>query len=177
MSKHDQQDWTNALARHTSAAEGFANTATSVDSSLWSIPLGEGKWTPAQVTEHLNRTYQVVIDEVRGGEGIRIRSSWLLRQVLRQTILRSILRKRRLPQGARAPSEVAPKEVNGTQTELLQRFGKLSAEFEEEFLKNSANTDKKLTHHIFGEIDLLRGIDFVAIHIEHHHRQISRNPK
>ncbi len=126
------------------------------------------------MTEHLNRTYQVVFGEVRGGKGIRIRSPWLLRQVLRQTILRSILRKRRLPTGARAPSEVAPKEVNGTQKELLDRFSNLSAQFEEEFLKNSTNTDKKLTHHIFGEIDLLRGIDFVAIHIEHHHRQISR---
>jgi hypothetical protein len=29
-----------------------------------------------------------------------------------------------------------------------------------------------LTHHIFGEIDVLPGIDFLAIHIEHHHRQI-----
>src|SRR6185436_17056569 len=107
-------EWNAALAQHSNAAMTFARTARSITPESWSEPLSEGKWSPAQVTEHLNRTYQVVIGELTGEKGIRIRTPWLLRQVLRQTVLRSIYRKRRLPKGARAPSEVIPKEVEGT---------------------------------------------------------------
>jgi len=168
-------EWNAALAQHSNAAMAFAKTARSITPESWSEPLAEGKWSPAQVTEHLNRTYQVVIDEIRGGKGIRLRSPWLLRQVLRQTVLRSIYRKRQLPKGARAPSEIIPKVVEGTQVELLERFCALAHDFEQSMSTNR-ETGRKLTHHIFGEIELLPGIDFIAIHLEHHHRQIEGAP-
>ena len=165
--------WESALARHTNAAGTFTKTAEAISDSEWSTPLSEGKWSPAQVTEHLNRTYQVLIGELKGEQGIRVRSPWLLRQILRQTVLRSIYRKRALPKGARAPSEIIPKVVNEMQSASLARFVNLSREFEEGMNANR-QTGRKLTHHIFGAIDLERGLDFIAIHIEHHHRQISR---
>jgi len=175
MQNTSSTEWNAALARHSNAANAFANTARSITRESWSEPLAEGKWSPAQVTEHLNRTYQVVIKEIKGGKGIRLRSSWLLRQVLRQTVLRSIYRKRQLPKGARAPSEIVPKVVEGTQVELVERFAALAHDFEEAVSTNR-KAGRKLTHHIFGEIELLPGIDFVAIHLEHHHRQIECAP-
>src|SRR5262245_40328456 len=123
--------WESAQSRHTNASGIFAKTAIAIPGSEWSTPLSEGKWSPAQVTEHLNRTYQVIIGELNGEQGIRIRSPWLLRQVLRQTVLRSIYRKRALPKGARAPSEIIPKVVNETQSDSIERFGNLAREFEE----------------------------------------------
>jgi hypothetical protein len=172
MKQSESKSFEAAIARHGSSAAAFGQTAASLIEDSWPVPIGEGKWSPAQVTEHLNRTYRVIIDELNGGKGIRIRSPWLLRQILRQTVLRSIYRKRQLPKGARAPSEIVPKEVEGTQTELVERFRHLAMEFE---LAVEKNRDGKLTHHIFGEIEVERGIDFIAIHIEHHHRQISKN--
>src|SRR6185295_17144079 len=115
-------EWNAALARHSNAAMAFAKTARSITLESWSEPLAEGKWSPAEVTEHLNRTYQVIISELKGEKGIRIRSPWLLRQVLRQTVLRSIYRKRALPKGARAPSEIIPKVIDETQSMSLERF-------------------------------------------------------
>jgi len=165
--------WESALARHRNASGIFAETAIAIPDSDWSTPLSEGKWSPAQVTEHLNRTYQVIIGELKGGRGIRVRSPWLLRQLLRQTVLRSIYRKRALPKGARAPSELIPKVVNETRSDSIERFGTLAREFEEAMNANR-QTGRKLTHHIFGAIDLERGLDFIAIHIEHHHRQIAK---
>jgi hypothetical protein len=166
--------WTDAVARHSAAAIAFAETARAVKPEAWSTPVGDGKWSPAQVTEHLNRTYQVTLDELRGKKGLRIRTPWLLRQVLRQTVLRSIYRKRQLPPGARAPSEIMPTTVDGSQSELLERFLTFARDFDEEALSKGNQSNRKLTHHVFGEIDLLPGIDFIAIHIEHHHRQIMR---
>jgi hypothetical protein len=164
MKPSQSKAWEAALARHANSAAAFGLTVASLDEDSWTIPLGEGKWSPAQVTEHLNRTYRVVVDQLNGGKGIRIRSPWFLRQVLRQTMLRSIYRKRQLPKGARAPSEIVPKEVEGTQTELVERFRNLAKEFE---LAVDKNRGGRLTHHIFGEIEVERGIDFIAIHIEH----------
>ena len=170
----EANSWSDALARHAASAAAYRETADAISSASWSVPLGEGKWSPAQVTEHLNRTYKVVIGELSGEKGIRIRTPWLLRQVLRQTVLRSIYRKRQLPKGARAPSEVIPKEVDGSQSELIERFRSLATQFEQVAQSNVGKEGRKLTHHIFGEIDALRGIDFVTIHIEHHHRQITK---
>jgi hypothetical protein len=124
------------------------------------------------VTDHLNRTYEVIIGELKGQKGLRIRSPWLLRQVLRQTVLRSIYRKRALPKGARAPSEISPRVIEERQSMSVERFTSLAREFEETVSANR-ESGQKLTHHIFGEIDLLPGLDFIAIHIEHHHRQIA----
>jgi hypothetical protein len=168
-------EWNAALARHSNAAMAFAKTARSITPESWSEPLAEGKWSPAQATEHLNRTYRVVNEEIGGGKGIRLRSPWLLRQVLRQTVLRSIYRKRQLPKGARAPSEITPKAVEGTQVELVERFAALAHDFEEAISTNR-ETGRRLTHHVFGEIELLPGIDFIAIHVEHHCRQIEGAP-
>jgi hypothetical protein len=171
VTKTNSKSWERALARHSDAAKAFSTRAAAISEAAWSEPLGEGKWSPAQVTEHLNRTYDVVIEELNGGKGIRIRSPWLLRQVLRQTMLRSIYRKREIPRGARAPSEIFPNVTDETQTASLERFATLGLKFEEAMTANR-ETGRKLTHHIFGEIELLPGVDFVAIHIEHHHRQI-----
>ena len=172
MKNQKTADWTGAVARHSAAARAFEETARSVKPDAWATAVGEGKWSPAQITEHLNRSYQVTLGELRGNTGLRIRTTWLQRQLLRQTVLRSIYRTRQLPRGARAPSEIMPTSVNESQSELLERFSTLAREFDHEVLSKRNRTNGKLTHHVFGEIDLLPGIDFIAIHIEHHHRQI-----
>jgi hypothetical protein len=170
--KNQAKKWDEAIARHDAVAAAFSKTASLVSPDSWFLPMAEGKWSPAQVAEHLSQTYRIVICELRGEKGIRIRSPWLLRQVLRQTVLRSIYRKRRLPKGARAPSEIAPKVVEETQQQAVEKFTQLAREFEAAARTAETVEGRKLTHHIFGEIDVLPGIDFIAIHIEHHHRQI-----
>ena len=54
----------------------------------------------------------------------------------------------------------------------MEKFVLLAREFEAAARTSETVKGRKLTHHIFGEIDVLPGIDFVAIHIEHHQRQI-----
>ncbi len=173
MNADELNKWQDALGRHASAASAYAATARMIDEGAWLTPMAEGKWSPAQVTEHLNRAYEVLLDELRGGPGIRVRSPWLLRQILRATVLRWIFRKRRLPRGARAPSEVTPRQVDGNQAQAVDRFAHLGQEFSEEIASHRGQEGLRMTHHVFGAVELLPGIDFVAIHVEHHHRQIS----
>lgn len=168
--------WNDALARHSAAAEDICKTAGSISDVKWPLPISEGKWSAGQIVDHLNKTYEVAIKQMQGSAGIRVRSPWLLRLILRQTILRSIYRKRSLPKGARAPSEIRPAAECGAKNDLVDRFKKLASEFEE-VVRANRPTSTQLTHHIFGGIDLLKGVDFIAIHVEHHHRQLAKSVK
>ena len=111
--------------------------------------------------------------QLRGGSGLRLRSGWLMRQALRALILPSIFRKRALPRGARAPSEIRPREVRGTQPEALALLENLARGFEAEAFSRRHQPGLTLDHHVFGGLDLRRGVDFIAIHVEHHQRQIA----
>jgi len=91
---------------------------------------------------------------------------------VRATVLRWIFSKRALPRGAKSLNEVKPERVVDSPPEAMVRMNRLAQEFENQVAEQHADPQSKLTHHIFGEIDPLRAIDFLAIHIEHHHRQI-----
>jgi DinB superfamily len=173
-SKPKANKWQEALDRHQSAATAFAATARIIDEKSWYRPMAAGKWSPAQVTEHLNLTYRIALDQVRGGPGVQENPSGLSQEE-RANILGTILQKRRLPGGAQAPAEVIPIQVEDGQSDALACFGQLAQEFKEEMESHRGRNDVLITHHFFGALPLLTAIDFFAIHIEHHHRQIAKS--
>lgn len=181
LAPHDDHEglpaeWRAALERHAAATRSYGATASGVAAGAWTAPVGPGKWTPAEITEHLNLTYDVAMPQLNGEAGIRVRTNWLLRVILRATALRWIFRNRALPRGAKAPREVKPEHVADTQSEATERFARLAREFDALVSTRWQDGSVRLTHHIFGAIDLLAAIDFIAIHIEHHHRQIASDP-
>jgi hypothetical protein len=166
-------EWRRVVDRHAAAVAGFLDAAAAVDARAWREPLADGKWSPAQLADHLIRTYEVVGGEVRGASGLRVRTGWGLRQVLRATILRSIMRTGRLPRGAKAPSEIAPGPADDLRDDALERLRALADELEAGVVARRAEKDFRLTHHVFGAFPALAGLEFVAIHTEHHARQLS----
>jgi hypothetical protein len=82
------------------------------------------------------------------------------------------MRTRRIPRGARAPRELAPREVEATREAALDRLREAAARFEQALLARSGDPKLALTHHIFGSFPAIEGIDFVAIHTEPHARQL-----
>ena len=153
----------------------YLRAASGVEEDRWRVPVQPGKWTPAQITEHLLRTYRTVLDQARGGPGIRTRVGPVLRLILRVVLLPWIFRTRRLPAGAKAPSEIRPSDSDTAREDALRQLQTLSDDFEAEILARRHEKDLRLTHHVFGAIEPLRGIDFVAIHTEHHGRQLPRS--
>ncbi|MEP6768361.1 MAG: DinB family protein [Acidobacteriota bacterium] len=168
-----QREWTEAVGRHRAAITDYLRVASSIEEPVWRLPIGPNKWTPAQITDHVFRTYQVAVEQVRGGPGIRVRYGFLLRQILRVLFLPRIFRTRRLPRGAKAPREIFPGDSEILREMALRRLDELSSEFEREILLRRDDRSLRLTHHIFGEIEPLKGVDFIAIHTEHHGRQLS----
>jgi hypothetical protein len=170
-----EKEWTEAIERHRAVMADYLQTAARLEEQVWRLPVGAEKWTPAQITDHLIRTYKITLEQIRGRQGIKMQYGFLLRQILRVALLPKIFRTRQLPRGAKAPKEILPEDSGMPRETVLEQLKELSGEFENEILSGRNNKKLRLTHHVFGEIKPLKAIDFVAIHTEHHTRQLPQS--
>lgn len=164
--------WDQACAAHRDAVAVFLSRAREVSVESWKSARAPGKWSPAEIAEHLSLTYRHLLGELRGGPPARVKGSRLFRFVARYRFLPKLLRDGTIPPGVRAPREVRPQMPTEERTEALERFQALAGEFEEEITRRRASGGGALTHPYFGALDLDRGIRFVEMHLRHHTRQL-----
>ena len=88
------------------------------------------------------------------------------------TILPGIYKKRRLPAGAKAPTEIRPEKCIEDKTEALRQLREFGEGFEAALGAKKDDPDARLTHHLFGEFRPARGLEFVTIHLENHLKQL-----
>ena len=167
-----------ALAIHHSASAAFATAAEGIERDRWHHPLTEGKWSCAQVTDHLIQTYDVLLRELNGGAGMRIRIGFVRRMFLRMTLMPRLLRGARFPERVPAPSEIRPSNTPANQQDGIALFRQRAAEFEAAAQQaRTQNPRAHVTHAYFGAASLANGVLFCARHIEHHRAQISERPR
>ena len=172
MSTARDRKWVTVADRHARSVDEFLEAIRAVPDGLWSTPIADGKWTPAQITLHVVQSYDAITRELRTGEGLRIQTGWLFRQVARHVILRSIMWTRRLPPGAKAPKVLRPGETTIGKEEAHDRLRLAVDEFAQALQERRDQKGLQLTHHIFGSFDAVKGLDFLAVHTEHHGRQL-----
>jgi hypothetical protein len=148
-------------------------TFRTLDEAQWSTPREPGKWSPAQIAEHLRLTYVVTRSELRGGQGMRQRAPWYLAPLLRLRHVGGILRNGRFPDGAPAVREIRPGDEARPREPLL---AELAAEGEG-FLADGAEAVRRgevtgVTHPFFGKLDLDRGLRLATAHLRHHEAQV-----
>jgi hypothetical protein len=164
--------WADACGRHREAAALFVSRAERVASERWKAAPAPGKWSPAEIAEHLSLTYAHLLGELHGGQPVRVRGSWLFRLLARYKFLPPLLRDGTIPPGVRAPREVRPQLPSEDREAALKRFRALAVEFEGEITRRRAAGGGHLTHPYFGRLDADRGIRFVEVHIRHHTGQL-----
>lgn len=162
--------WPEALRIHGSAASAFAAAAEAVEPAAWDRPLSEGKWSPAQITDHLIQTYDVILREIAGGKGMKVRTRLWMRLLLRLTFMPRILRGGWFPARAPAPPEIRPGKTLPSQQDGVALFRQRAQEFD---VAVQGKPEARLTHAYFGALEPADGVLFCARHIEHHSRQIS----
>jgi hypothetical protein len=161
-----------ALDEHRAALASFASAVAALEPGAWTRPRAEGKWTPAEVTEHLRLSYGAFLQEIRGGAAMRMRVFGVRRRLLRWLVLPHILFHRTFPLRAVSPRELRPEDPGLPPGEAVARLLALAAEAEREIDAARGRPDAVLTHPYFGAIDLTRGLRFAAVHVEHHVRQV-----
>lgn len=164
--------WQEAVAGHAVALDGFVARAAAAGAAAWNTPGAAGKWTPAQVVEHVRLTYDIAVRELEGGGGLRVRTSWWLRPLLRLRYLRAILASGRVPRGARAPREARPGDGPFDQAATLAALRASSQRFLELLEPAWQRNGPVLTHHIFGTLGAREALRFMAVHTSHHAQQL-----
>jgi hypothetical protein len=160
------------LSSHRNAVNLFIQRAQAIAPEQWEAPLGGGKWSPAQIAEHLRLTYEVVSGEMEGGQGIAIRTKPWQQAWIRVRYLPQILRSGRLPAGARAPREARPGDGPFDRAATLAALAHAATRFEEALADRWDRADAILTHHLFGKMTGKKGIRFLTVHTLHHTRQL-----
>ena len=168
--------WPDIQRLHDAAAESLARTAENVDPQKWLVPRAAGKWTPAQVVDHLSRVYEVVTNEVEGGQGMRLRMTFPQRLFLRMMFLGRILRGGYFPENAPAPYETRPGEGIADQSAAIAEFRARAAKFAAAVAKaHDGEARVRVSHAYFGTAPVDKATLLCARHIEHHEKQLPRS--
>ncbi len=172
MSDETDEKWKEATRQHLATVQTYVDTASKLSSDSWLPPIAEGKWSPAEITEHLKLVYEASLREMRESTAIKIRSGWLVQRFLRLFILPRIFNTGKFPKGAKSPQEMRPTNVIKDQSEALTTFSSLANEFQSEIVKRKGLKETRLSHHIFGHLNALEGLRLLTMHIAHHQKQL-----
>lgn len=163
-----------ATQDHAAAVADFLAAARAIPDDAWERPMSSGKWSPAQVAEHLRLTYVVIQNELAGGSGLRIRTPWWLRLVLRWRLLPRILDTGKLPAGARASSEIRPGSGPFPRAQVLEALEVAARVAQESVARGWDDRGAGITHHVFGRVEMPRAMRFLTVHTAHHMRQLAK---
>lgn len=163
-----------SFAQHADAVTAFIATARQLADARWNAVRPDGKWSAAQIAEHLRLTYLVVGRELNGHAGLRVRTPWWIRPWLRFRFLRGILKRGVIPEGARAPRELLPGPGPFDRDQTLAALQEVATAFERTLDARWTDRAAGVTHHVFGRLRGPEMLLFATVHVEHHQRQLAR---
>jgi hypothetical protein len=161
-----------ALIAYEQSGAGYRSRAHRVPDDLWARARAEGKWSPAEETEHVVLSHELFLAQLRGGPPMRtIATGW--RQVaLHWLVLPYILRTGRFPR-ARAPRESRPVVSGAGREDLLIRLdAAVRGVIELVGRGDNAVVRTSLRHPYFGTISVLQAVRLSAVHTDHHARRL-----
>jgi DinB family protein len=151
----------------------FVGAARAVPSGKWTTPRAPGKWSPAQVAEHVTFSYEQSLRMLRGtyvGPAAVPRLSQLLARWL---FLPWLFRRERFGKGLQAPDFIRPSDSPPPSGTLLTRLETAAQDLETDLAAASRNRGPTVAHPVFGHIPLAHLLHFLAIHTNHHRPQLS----
>ncbi|HUP46918.1 MAG TPA: DinB family protein [Thermoanaerobaculia bacterium] len=158
---------------HGEAASALADTAEKLAGARWLTPRAEGKWTPAEIVEHLNLSYETLLRELAGGKGMQVRTKLWQRLLLRFTLMPKLLRGGKFPL-ARAPRETRPAAANPDPVSAIAAFRERSLRLDALAAEVVASgRRRKLTHAYFGSASVPKAVLLCARHVQHHQKQLA----
>ena len=166
-------NWESAHKLHVDAAADFADAASRVPADRWLTPRGEGKWSPAEIVEHISLAYDVLLREISGGPGMAIRTKLWQRLLLKVYMVPGLLRGKPFPKDARAPKETRPTLSTTDQSAAVTSLRDKAARFDAAAVEAQKSGRRvHLTHAYFGSASLRNALILCARHVQHHRKQL-----
>jgi hypothetical protein len=165
-------DSTVARTDHQTAVAELLAAARAIDAAQWERKPDALHWSPAQIAEHVRLVYDVVGEQFDGGPGLRVRTPWWLRVVLRWKFLKNLLETGKFPRGARAPREISPGDGPFPRDTVLAALEQSANAMEAKLMRRWEDPNCLVTHHVFGALRPPQGARLVTVHTAHHARQL-----
>ena len=166
-------NWPEIQKLHLEATRDVIAAAQRIPPDQWMTPRAEGKWSPAEIVEHLNLAYDALLRDFAGEGGMKIRTKLWQRILLRFTLLPKLMRGEPFPPNARAPRETRPATANRDQAAAIAAFAQRSARLDAAAADAIANRRRiRLTHAYFGRSPVPEAILLCARHLQHHGKQL-----
>ena len=162
-----------ALAENRAAVEEFVAAGRALDAARWRAPVGEGKWSPAQIAEHLAIIYEYNRKVMVGtAPGV----PWLLRPILqpllRKMVVTDTVKAGRFTRKGRAPKFFLPSEATADAPAMMSRLTTAVGGFESD-IRSRPRGDGTIAHPAFGTIAMVDWVRLQAIHVRHHRAQLT----
>jgi hypothetical protein len=164
--------WEAAVDEHRIAVAAFLDAAERVPSAAWTVARAPGKWTPAQLCEHLSLSYDALLTELAEGRPMAPRATGWKRAVLRTLVLPHILFHGSIPVRAPAPRETRPPEACPDRRAALARLREVAERFEHRLDAARRVGGGRVTHPYFGPLPPDKAMRFCAVHLDHHRPQL-----
>ena len=168
--------WDAAAGQHRTAIASYLARARRLTSERWVVPRAPGKWSPAEISEHLALTYELGLGELRGGPSAEIRTSFWMRLVLRWFVMPKLLAGGTLTRAVTAPREIR-NPVAGEQAATLARLEQLAGVLEGELDVAATRGPLRFTHPYFGALSAVQALGFLAFHARHHEAQVAQGER
>lgn len=161
------------IASHRRAVSAFVDAARAVPPSQWATPRAPGKWSPAQVTEHVTLAYEQS-GRMLHGSFTGSAMPWYQQLLARRLGLPSILKRGDFGKGPfQAPDFLRPSASPSSSVTLLARLEAAAHDLEATLAQASDARRVRVDHPIFGRLPLANLVRFLVVHTNHHRPQLS----
>jgi len=159
-----------AIADNRAAVEEFVAAARALDAARWGRPLAEGKWSPAQIAEHLAVVYEYN-RKVVTGTAARVAPRFL-QPLAKWFIVTRTLKAGAFTRKGRAPGIFQPSAAPPAATAVLTRLTNAVAGFENDIRSGHPEARHNVAHPFFGTLPTVDYLRLQAIHARHHRSQL-----
>ncbi len=161
-----------AFESNRTAIATFISTLLDLPASRWDEPRRTGKWSPAQITEHVAITYERAALFVEGSLALSgRRPPKFLRPFIRMLIRVTALRTGRFIK-SKTPAAFEPSPRPASQQVVCDRLQRASATFESRAREKLNAGISTFEHPYFGTFGIEEFVRLEMHHVHHHRRQI-----
>ena len=160
-----------AIADNRAAVEEFVAAARGMDAASWNRPRAEGKWSPAQIAEHLAIVYEYNRKVVLGTAGKG--APKFLQPLARWFIVTKTLKAGAFTRKGRAPGIFQPTATPPAPAAVLTRLTTALAGFENDIRSGHPEGRHTVAHPFFGTLPTVDYLRLQAIHARHHRSQLT----
>jgi len=136
----------------------------------WTMASAPGKWSPAQIVEHVSRAFETSADVAAGRPSKFPTLPRLARPLLRAAFFNRILKTGKFPKGKTNPA-MNPERGSATVDEARVRLNDAVAMFDAASRALVAQ-GRPMSHPIFGKVGVADYAQFQALHTRHHCKQM-----